>query len=69
MMTSLDFAVTIGGIAYGTVLVGVMFFRNKFTEAARIDALIVPKTTDATRTLNLVIGLLLIGYNGYSLIH
>ena len=64
----LDLVVTVGGIAYGTALVCVMFLRNRVTEALRIDALIVPKTTDATRTLNLVIGLLLIGYNGYSLI-
>jgi hypothetical protein len=64
----LDLVVTIGGIGYGIVLVCVMFLRNRVTEALRIDALIVPKTTDATRTLNLVIGLLLIGYNGYSLI-
>jgi len=64
----LDLVVTIGGIAYGAVLVCVVFVRNRFTEAARIDALMVPKTTDATRMLNLVIGLLLIGYNGYSLI-
>ena len=67
-MASLDLIVTVGGIAYGAVLVGVMFVRNKFTEAARIDALMLPKTTDATRMLNLVIGLLLIGYNGYSLV-
>ena len=65
----LDLVVTIGGIVYGTVLVCVMFLRNRVTEALRIDALIVPKATDATRALNLVIGLLLIGYNGYSLIH
>ena len=64
----LDLVVTVGGIVYGAALVCVMFLRNRVTEALRIDALIVPKTTDATRMLNLVIGLLLIGYNGYSLI-
>ena len=64
----LDLAVTVGGIVYGTVLLCVMFLRNRVTEALRIDALIVPKTTEATRPLNLIIGLLLIGYNAYSLI-
>ena len=64
----LDLVVTVGGIVYGSVLVCVMFLRNRVTEALRIDALMVPKTSDATRALNLVIGLLLIGYNAYSLI-
>mgnify|MGYP001425956522 CR=1 FL=1 len=64
----LDLIVTLGGIAYGAVLVSVVFFRNRFTEALRIDALIVPKPTDATRVLNPVIGLMLIGYNVYSLL-
>ena len=64
----LDLIVTLGGIVYGLVLVSVVFFRNRFTEALRIDALIMPKPTDATRVLNPVIGLLLIGYNAYSLL-
>ncbi len=34
----------------------------------KIDALIVPKPTDATRVLNPVAGLLLIGYDVYSLL-
>ena len=64
----LDLIVTMGGIVYGLVLVSVVFFRNRFTEALRIDALIMPKPTDATRMINPVIGILLIGYNGYSLL-
>ena len=64
----LDVIVTVGGIVYGAVLVSVVLFRNRFTEALRIDALIVPRPTDATRVLNPVIGLLLIGYNAYSLL-
>jgi len=64
----LDLIVTLGGIVYGLVLVSVVFFRNRFTEALRIDALIMPKPTDATRMINPVIGLLLIGYNAYSLL-
>jgi len=64
----LDLIVTIGGIVYGVVLVSVVFFRNSVTEALRIDALIMPKPTDATRMINPVIGLMLIGYNAYSLL-
>jgi hypothetical protein len=64
----LELVVTVGGIVYGTVLVSVVLFRNRFTEALRIDALMVPKPTDATRVLNPVIGLLLIGYNACSLL-
>lgn len=66
-MAMLDLIVTLGGIVYGAVLVSVVFFRNRFTEALRIDALIMPKPTDATRMINLVIGLLLAGYNAYAL--
>ena len=64
----LDLVVTWGGIAYGAVLVSVVLFRNRFTEALRIDALMVPRPTDATRMLNPLIGLLLIGYDVYSLL-
>jgi Na+-transporting NADH:ubiquinone oxidoreductase subunit NqrD len=64
----LDAIVTLGGILYGAVLVSVAFFRNRFTEAVRIDALIVPKPTDATRMLNPGIGLLLVAYSTYSLL-
>ncbi len=64
----LDLIITVGGIVYGTLLVVAAFVRNRFTEAIRIDAFIMPNPTDATRMLNLVIGVLLIGYEGYSLL-
>jgi hypothetical protein len=64
----LDLIVTVGGMVYGAVLVSVAFIRNRYTEALRIDALMLPKPTDATRMLNPVIGLLLIGYEAYSLL-
>ena len=67
-MAMLDMIVTIGGIVYGAVLVSVVLFRNRFTEMLRIDALMVPKPTDATRMINPVIGVLLIAYDIYSLI-
>ncbi len=63
----LNLIVTLGGIVYGAVLVSIVVFPNRFTEAFRIDALIVPKPTDATRMINLGIGLLLAAYNAYSL--
>jgi hypothetical protein len=63
----LDMIVTVGGIAYGTLLVSVVFFRNRVTEAMRIDALMLPKLSDATRMINPVIGMLLIAYNAHSL--
>lgn len=63
----LDLIVTLGGIVYGTVLVSVVFFHNRFTEMLRIDALIVPRPTDATRMINPAIGLLLVAYYTYSL--
>ena len=67
-MATLNLIVAVGGIAYGAVLVSVVLFRNRFTEALRIDALMLPKPTEATRVLNPIIGLLLIGYNAYSLL-
>lgn len=63
----LDMIVTVGGIAYGAVLVSVVFFRNRVTEAMRIDALMLPRLSDATRMINPVIGILLIAYNAHSL--
>jgi len=63
----LNLIVTAGGIVYGVVLVSAVFLRNGFTEALRIDALFMPNPTESTRPLNLVIGLALIAYNGYSL--
>jgi len=63
----LDLIVTLGGIAYGAALLSIVFFRNRFTEALRLDALIMPNPTDATRMLNPGIGLLLMAYNAYVL--
>jgi hypothetical protein len=62
-----ELIVTLGGIAYGTVLVSVVFLRHRVTEALRIDALMLPRMSDATRMINPVIGILLIAYNAHSL--
>lgn len=64
----LDLAVTLGGVGYGAALVAVAFIRNRLTEALRIDALIVPAPTEATRLINALVGLLLLGYNAHTLL-
>lgn len=66
-MKSLDTIVTALGIVYGLMLIVATFVRSAFAEAIRIDALFMPNPTDASRPLNLVIGLLIIGYMLYSL--
>ncbi|HBR18364.1 MAG: hypothetical protein A3G39_00890 [Deltaproteobacteria bacterium RIFCSPLOWO2_12_FULL_43_16] len=67
-MENLDTIVTVIGIIYGVLLVLAAFIRTKLTEAFRIDALFMPKPSEATRPLNLVIGILVAGYSIYSLL-
>jgi hypothetical protein len=64
----MDLIVTIGGILYGLLLIAATFVRNRFTETIRIDALFLPTPTDVSRILNLAVGLLLVGYNVYSVL-
>ncbi len=66
-MKNLDTIVTVVGIIYGLSLILAAFVRNKITESIRVDALFMPQPTENTRPLNLVVGLVLIAYNGYSL--
>jgi hypothetical protein len=67
-MGSLDFALTFGGIAYGVLLIAATFINNKFLEAFRLDALFMRNPSQSTRSINLVAGLALIGYNVYTMI-
>lgn len=68
-MGSLDFALTLGGIAYGVLLIAATFVNNKFIAAFRLDVMFMPKTHSAsTRVINLLAGLLFIGYNVYTLV-
>ena len=67
-MQNMDTILTVVGIIYGALLILVAFVRNKLTESLRIDALIMPNPTEATRPLNLVAGLLFAGYSIYSLL-
>jgi len=67
-MANLDTIVTAIGLIYGSLLILAAFYRTRITEAFRIDALFMPKPSEATRPLNLVIGILVAGYSIYSLL-
>lgn len=56
-----------GAIAYGMALTVAAFARTPLTEALRVDALFLPQASEATRPLNLVLGLLVAGYGAWSL--
>lgn len=66
-MNNLDTIVNAVGITYGLILILATFVRAKFTEAMRIDALVMPQPTESTRPVNLIAGLLIAGYGAYSL--
>jgi hypothetical protein len=63
----MDTALHAGAIAYGTVLILSTFIRTRLTEALRVDALFLPQASERTRPLNLIFGLLVAGYGGWSL--
>jgi len=67
-MGSLDMALTIGGIAYGLVLIAATFINNKILESFRLDVLFMKQPSQSSRGVNLVAGLALIGYNVYTMI-
>lgn len=66
-MHSPDIVINSIGMAYGVLLVLAAFVRGSFIEAMRIDALFIKDCTERTRPLNLIAGLLIAGYAGYSL--
>jgi len=68
LMKNLDTIVTIAGIIYGVWLILIVFVRNKFTEAFRLDVMFMPNSSESTRPLNLVVGVLVAGYSIYSLL-
>ena len=68
IMKNLDTIVTVIGIIYGVFLILTFFVRSKITEAMRIDALFMPKPSEATRPINIVVGILIAGYSIYSLL-
>ena len=66
-MKSPDIVINSIGMAYGVLLILAAFVRGSFSEAMRIDALFIKDCTEQTRPLNLIAGLLIAGYAGYSL--
>lgn len=63
----MDQMIHVGAIAYGALLVLGLFVRTPLTEALRMDALFIPQAGDASRPLNLLLGLLIAGYGAWSL--
>ena len=68
MIGKMDMIVTLLGLCYGVVLILAVFVSNKIIEAFRLDTLLFPNANQNTRILNLVFGLLVFGYSGYSLV-
>ena len=67
-MGSLDMALTIGGIAYGLLLIAATFINNKVLESFRLDVIFMKNPSQSTRGVNLVAGLAFIGYNVYTMV-
>lgn len=67
-MGSLDFELTIAGIAYGVLLIVATFVNNRVIESFRLDVIFTRNPTPSTRFVNLVAGLAIIGYNVYTLV-
>ncbi|MEK6791370.1 MAG: hypothetical protein AABY45_06695 [Deltaproteobacteria bacterium] len=67
-MKNLDMFVTLLGVAYGILLILTFFVRTKFTEAFRIDVLFMPRSSESSRPVNLVAGIVVAGYSIYSLL-
>jgi len=63
-----DVLVNVMGILYGVVLIFAAFARSAFTEAMRIDALFMRESSERTRPLNLLAGLLFAGYSLHALL-
>ncbi|MBM3386624.1 MAG: hypothetical protein FJY36_03010 [Betaproteobacteria bacterium] len=63
----MDQMIHVGAIAYGALLMLGLFVRTPLTEALRIDAMFIPQAGDASRPLNLLLGLLIAGYGAWSL--
>ena len=64
---NLDAIITIIGLIYGVLLISASFISTKVTEAFRIDALFMAQPSEATRKINLVAGVAIIGYNIYAM--
>lgn len=56
------------GVLYGALLVAAVFMRAPLLEALRIDTLFLRTASERTRPINLLAGLLAVGYGLYSLL-
>lgn len=63
-----DAWINVLGCLYGLLLISATFVRSRLTEAMRIDALFIPRFSERTRPLNLLVGLMVAGYAAYSLL-
>lgn len=66
---SLNLALTLIGMIYGIVLILEMFIKNnRAMDAMRVDKLVFPASAnESTRPINLVLGLVVLGYYSYLL--
>ncbi len=64
----MDMIVNAGAVVYGLVLVMAAFSRHQLTEALRIDSLFLPQASERSRPLNLVFGIAIAGYGGWTLL-
>lgn len=67
-MNSIDTIVNAIGAAYGITLILAVFVRHRVTESMRVDALFMKQSTESTRPINLIVGLMVAGYAVYSLL-
>jgi len=63
-----DAIVNSGAVIYGCVLMLAGLVRHPLTEAMRIDSLFMKGADEDTRPVNLVAGLLIAAYGGWSLL-
>lgn len=66
-MELFNIAVTALGFFYGFILVLAAFVDNRLISKFRVDTLFMPNPSPSARMLNLILGLFIIGYNGYAL--
>lgn len=67
-MNQSDLVLTIAGIAYGVLLIASTFVNNKVIGAFRLDTMFMRQPPPQARTINLIVGLVIIGYNVYTML-
>ncbi len=67
-MVSNDLILTLAGIAYGILLIAATFINNRIIGAFRLDTMFMKTPPASARGINLVVGLLIIGYNVYTML-